>query len=93
MLYVAQAYPAIAEELHALLAERTLTQGNLAMVKDFIFLFEFAIPAVNIFSFRTFAILLLYNVAQFLCLTPLRLLPNLDMSTKRLICATLHSFF
>ena len=47
LLYAAHAYPAIAEDLHGLLTDRTLSQGNLAMVKDLIFLFEFAIPSVE----------------------------------------------
>ena len=47
MLYVAYAYPEIAADLHSLLNDRTLTAANIAMVKDFVFLFEFAIPAVS----------------------------------------------
>jgi len=47
MLYVAYAYPEIAADLHSLLNDRTLTAANIAMVKDFVFLFEFAIPAVT----------------------------------------------
>ena len=49
LLYVAYAYPDFADDLRALVTERTLTAGNIAMVKDFIFLFEFAIPAVTFF--------------------------------------------